>query len=153
MDVPKSSKETSRYKKKKFSEDRKSKRIEKKTKRKKSYKSREEKKKSKKTNACYRYGRVGHFAKDYKVKSKIKSRTLDEEIKDSFGKILLNASLENTSLDYTDNEENHSTEEDLRALHNENHISSKDKCLPCQQEQPREDEEDENILYNIISQF
>lgn len=82
IDIPRSAKEHYRHKKKKFSQGRKAKRIEKKYRRKRDYKTKKDFIKSTKTNARYRCGRVGHFAKDCKVKEKINSLMIDEEIKD-----------------------------------------------------------------------
>ncbi|KAM3303908.1 hypothetical protein P3S67_014939 [Capsicum chacoense] len=78
--IPKTSRE---YHKKKYSEEKKSKKkIEKKGKIKEDYKSNRTYRKIKKTNTCYRCGRFGPFAKNYKLKSKIKSLTIDDDIKD-----------------------------------------------------------------------
>uniref|UniRef100_A0A3Q7IE97 CCHC-type domain-containing protein n=1 Tax=Solanum lycopersicum TaxID=4081 RepID=A0A3Q7IE97_SOLLC len=94
-----------------------------------------------KSNACYKCGRIRHYARDCKVKDKIKSLNLDENIKDTLCKILLNLSSEGSSHDNSENEESH-TSEDLRALHNEDYIpSSEEECLPCQIGQPCEDKE------------
>ncbi|KAM3301385.1 hypothetical protein P3S67_015887 [Capsicum chacoense] len=152
IDIPKTSRESHKSKKK-YLEEKKSKRIEKKGKRKEDYKSKKAYRKAKKTNTCYRCGRFGHFAKDCKVKSKIKSLTIDDHIKDSLCKILLNSSPKNSSLDHSHNEENDSTDEDLRVLHQEDYMPSDDECITCQEGQPCTNKEEEDILYNIISQF
>ncbi|XP_016540944.2 uncharacterized protein LOC107841583 [Capsicum annuum] len=139
--------------KKKYSDEKKSKKIKKKGKRKEDYESKKAYRKAKKTNTCYRCGRFGHFAKDCKVKSKIKSLSIDDDTKDSLCKILLNSSLKNSSPDHIDNEENDSTNEDLRVLHKEDYMPSDDECIPCKEGQPCTKKEEEDILYNIISQF
>ena len=46
--------------------------------------------KNNKSNVCHKCGRVGHYAKDCKFKDKIKSLDLEDNIKDSLCKILLN---------------------------------------------------------------
>ncbi|XP_047266846.1 uncharacterized protein LOC107844225 [Capsicum annuum] len=150
IDIPKTSRESHKHKKK-FSEERKSKKIKNKGKRNEDYKSKKAYRKAKKTNTCYRCGRFGHFAKDCKVKSKIKSLTIDDDIKDSLCKILLNSSPKNSSPDHSDNEENDLTDEDLRVLQQEDYMSSDNECIPCQEGQPCTKKEKEDVLYNIIS--
>ncbi|KAM3320529.1 hypothetical protein P3S67_007730 [Capsicum chacoense] len=131
-DIPKTSRESHKSKKKYYGEKR-SKKIEKKEKGKEDYKSKKAYRKAKKANTCYQCGRFGHFAKDYKVKIKIKSLTIDDDIKDSLCMILLNSSTKNSSPDHSDNEENDSTDEDLRVLHQEDYMPSDDECILCQE--------------------
>ncbi|KAG5568028.1 hypothetical protein H5410_064956 [Solanum commersonii] len=47
--------------------------------------------KNNKSNAYHKCGRIGHYARDCKVKDKIKSLDLEDNIKDSLYKILLNS--------------------------------------------------------------
>ncbi|XP_047264336.1 uncharacterized protein LOC124896695 [Capsicum annuum] len=128
IDIPKSARESHKSKKK-YSGEKRSKRIDKKEKKKEDYKSKKAYRKAKKANTCYQCGRFGHFVKDCKVKSKIKSLTIDDDIKDSLCKILLNSSTKNFSPDHSDNEENDSTDEDLRVLHQEDYMPSDDECI------------------------
>ncbi|XP_009762347.2 uncharacterized protein LOC107782975 [Nicotiana tabacum] len=79
--------------------------------------------KSKNPQACYKYGRVGHYAKDCKIKDKIKELDLDDHIKDSLCKILLNSSPKI----YVTDEGSSSTSEDLRVLHEESYTSSSEE--------------------------
>ncbi|XP_047253627.1 uncharacterized protein LOC124887755 [Capsicum annuum] len=102
IDIPKTSRESHKSKKK-YPEEKKSKKIDKKGKIREDYKSKKAYRKANKTNTCYRCGRFGHFAKDCKIKSKIKSLTIDDNIKDSLCKILLNSSRDNSSPDHSDN--------------------------------------------------
>ncbi|TMW97705.1 hypothetical protein EJD97_005117, partial [Solanum chilense] len=107
-----------------------------------------------KSNACYKCERIGHYVRDCKVKDKIKSLNLDENIKDSLCKILLNSSSEGSRHDNSEDEESH-TSENLRVLHNEDYIpSSEEEWLPCQIGQPCEDkEQDTDEFYKLYSQF
>ncbi|XP_070010101.1 uncharacterized protein [Nicotiana sylvestris] len=68
--------------------------------------------KSKNPQACYKCGRVGHYAKYCKIKDKIKELDLDDHIKDSLCKILLNSSPEISDTDKGSS----STSEDLRVF-------------------------------------
>lgn len=56
--------------------------LEKRSQRKKAYKEKKGFIKSDKPNACYKCGRLDHYAKDCKVKENIKSLNIDENIKD-----------------------------------------------------------------------
>ncbi|XP_075099434.1 uncharacterized protein LOC142176212 [Nicotiana tabacum] len=67
---------------------------------------------SKNPQAYYKCGRISHFAKDCKIKDKIKDLDLNDNIKDSLYKILLNSSPEVSDTD----EEDFSTSKDLQVL-------------------------------------
>ncbi|KAH0765000.1 hypothetical protein KY285_000871 [Solanum tuberosum] len=66
---------------------------------------------------------------------------------------MLNYDSGKSDSDYSSQEES-STSEDLKALHQEDYMSSEDDCLPCQQglECDKEGEEEDD-LYKIYSQF
>ncbi|KAG5574008.1 hypothetical protein H5410_063774 [Solanum commersonii] len=72
----------------------------------------------------------GHYAKDCRVKEKIKNLDIDDNLKDSLYKIMLNSDSESgsaySSRDYS------LTSEDLKALQQEEYLISKDECSPCQ---------------------
>lgn len=89
---------------------------------------------------------------DCRVKDKIKNLNIDKEMKQSLCKILLNSSPKNLSLDQSDNEDS-STNEDLRVLQNEDYRTSKDEYLPCQTGQTCENKGEDDVFYNIYSQF
>ncbi|XP_070010100.1 uncharacterized protein [Nicotiana sylvestris] len=107
--------------------------------------------KSKNPHAYYKCGRVGHYAKDCKIKDKIKELDLDDQIKDSLCKILLNSSPEISDTD----EGSSSTSEDLRVLHEESYTSSYEEeqefCNKGQCSNHCCNTDDE--LFNIYSQF
>ncbi|TMW80500.1 hypothetical protein EJD97_019099, partial [Solanum chilense] len=87
------------------------------------------------------------------VKDKIKSLNLDDDIKDSLCKILVNSSPEESGPDNSGEEESH-TSEDLRVLHDENYISSPDgECMPCQLGETCEDKQNTDEFYKLYSQF
>ncbi|KAG5572776.1 hypothetical protein H5410_062542 [Solanum commersonii] len=46
-----------------------------------------------KSDTCHKYGRYGHYAKDCRVKEKIKNLDIDDNLKDSLYKIMLNLTL------------------------------------------------------------
>ncbi|XP_070041098.1 uncharacterized protein [Nicotiana tomentosiformis] len=117
-------KEPYRYKKKKKGSF--DKRFEQKEKRR---KARKEFIKSNEPDAFYKCGRVGHYARDCKVKDKIKNLDIDDSIKDSLYKILLNSSPDNT--DQESNYGDSSTDEDLRVLQEEEYIFQKMNVDPA----------------------
>ncbi|XP_060200414.1 uncharacterized protein LOC132628669 [Lycium barbarum] len=86
----------------------------------------------------YTYGKlIGHYYKDCKVKQKINSLNIDEELKDTLSKLLLNSELEDSGVD-PDTSENSTSNEDLKVLENESYISSdsNEECAPYQIRQP-----------------
>ena len=138
------------YKEKPYRHHKKKKRLDKRDKRKMDYK--EKKAFYKKSNACHKCGRIGHYARDCKVKDKIKSLDLEDNIKDSLYKILLDSSSENSSPNNSEGEESY-TSEDLKALHEEDYMSSPDEeCTSCQIGQPCDNKEQDEF-YQLYSQF
>ncbi|KAG5570709.1 hypothetical protein H5410_060475 [Solanum commersonii] len=104
-----------------------------------------------KSDTCHKCGRFDHYARDCKVKGKFRNLDIDENIKDSLCKILLNSESEETDAGYSSYEES-SSNEDLRALDKEDCMTSDSECLPCQQGQSC-DNKKEDDLYKIYSQF
>ncbi|KAH0776463.1 hypothetical protein KY290_007874 [Solanum tuberosum] len=105
----------------------------------------------KKSDTYHKCGRFGHYAKDCRVKEKIKCLDVDDNMKDSLYKIMLNSDSGRSESEDSSIEES-STSEDLKALQQEDYITSEDECSPCQQGlQCEKDEEDD--LYKIYSQF
>ncbi|PHT45086.1 hypothetical protein CQW23_14244 [Capsicum baccatum] len=86
-----------------------------------------------------------HYAKDCKVKNKNKNLNIDEEMKQSLCKILLNSSLENSNPDQSDEEEL-SADEGLRDLQNEDYMSSEDECLPYYIGQPCDNKDEDDFF-------
>uniref|UniRef100_A0A3Q7GPH6 Uncharacterized protein n=1 Tax=Solanum lycopersicum TaxID=4081 RepID=A0A3Q7GPH6_SOLLC len=77
------------------------------------------------------------------VKDKINSLDLEDNIKDYLYEILLNSSSENSSPNYSDGKES-STSEDLKALNEENYMSSsEEECRSCPNGQPYDKDRDE----------
>ncbi|KAG5591036.1 hypothetical protein H5410_041550 [Solanum commersonii] len=138
------------------SKDKKKKRIEKKDRRAESYKEKKRFYKSRqkfnKSDTFHKFGRFGHYAKDCRVKEKIKNLDIDDNIKDSLCKSLLNSDSGKSKTEYNSHEES-STREDLQALHQEDYMSSDDDCLHCQQGLTCDNKEEEDDLYKIYSQF
>ncbi|KAG5568005.1 hypothetical protein H5410_064980, partial [Solanum commersonii] len=91
----------------------------------------------------------GHYAKDCRVKEKIKNLDIDDNLKDSLYKIMLNFDSESGS--YSSREYS-STSEDLKALQQEEYLTSDDECSPCQQGMACE-KDDGDDLYKIYEQF
>ncbi|KAG5571216.1 hypothetical protein H5410_060982 [Solanum commersonii] len=102
---------------------------------------------------CHKCGRFGHYARDCKVKKKIKTLDIDDNIKESLCKIMLNSDSGTSETEYSSHKE-YSTSEDLKALHQEDYMPSDEDCLPCHQGLECEKEgEKEDDLYKIYSQF
>ncbi|KAH0632853.1 hypothetical protein KY284_035639 [Solanum tuberosum] len=160
FDIPKQKSKDKEYipkKKKKSSikdyEKWKKKRIEKKLRRAEEGKGDSSKRKKKycKSDTCHKCGRFGHYAKDCRVKEKIKSLDIEDNIKDSLYKIMLNSSSDKSESE--DDSNGSSTNEDLKALQQENFMTSEDECSPCQQGMACEKDDDEDDHYKIYDQF
>ncbi|KAG5572213.1 hypothetical protein H5410_061979 [Solanum commersonii] len=67
-----------------------------------------------------------------RVKEKIKSLDIEDNLKDSFYKIMLNSDSGKSDSEYSSQGES-STSEGLKALHQEDYMSSEEDFLPCQQ--------------------
>ncbi|KAG5579985.1 hypothetical protein H5410_050612 [Solanum commersonii] len=157
LDIPKaSSKDRKHSSKNKSSKKdykaRKKRRIEKKERRAESYKEKRRFNKSSdkfgKSDTCHRCGRFGHYAKGCNVRNKINHLNIEDNIKDSLCKILLNSESEETDAGYSSYGESSSNED--RALDQENCMISDSECLPCQQG-PSCDNKEGDDLYKIYS--
>ncbi|KAG5579249.1 hypothetical protein H5410_049876 [Solanum commersonii] len=104
-----------------------------------------------KSDTCHKCERYGHYAKDCRVKEKIKNLDIDDNLKDSLYKIMLNSDSESGSV-YSSREYS-STSEDLKALQQEEYLTSEDECSPCQQGMACENDDDRDDLYKIYEQF
>ncbi|XP_060180556.1 uncharacterized protein LOC132610258 [Lycium barbarum] len=158
MDIPQSSKNHHRHKKNhKDFQQWKENRSQKKARRKKTFKERKNFIKSKNPKACYKCGRIGHFYKNCRVKEKIKALNIDDDLRESLYKILLNSNLEpeDDSSKESDSSSNPSLDEDIRVLDEENYIStsSDDECQPCQIGQPCAKTKEDDEFYKLVSQF
>ncbi|KAG5619581.1 hypothetical protein H5410_004799, partial [Solanum commersonii] len=103
-------------------------------------------------DTCHKCRRFGHYAKDCRVKEKIKSLDIDDNMKDSLYKIMLNSDSERSESDNSSHKES-STSEDLKALQQEDYMTFEDECSPCQQGLACEKKGEEDDLYKIYSQF
>ncbi|KAG5585429.1 hypothetical protein H5410_045863, partial [Solanum commersonii] len=103
-----------------------------------------------KSDTCHKCGRYGQYAKDCRVKEKTKSLDIEDNLKDSLYKIMLNS--DSGSGTKYGSEAEASTSEDLKTLQQEDYLSSKDECSPCQQGMVCEKDEEDN-LYKIYEQF
>ncbi|XP_070039571.1 uncharacterized protein [Nicotiana tomentosiformis] len=127
IDIPKNKKESHRHKHESYKHKKNRgsfhKRLEGKNKKRDTYKHRKDFIKSNRPNAFYKCGIVGHYARDYKVKDKIKNLDIDDNIKDSLYKIHLNSSPDNSDQESSYGGDS-STDKDLRVLQEEEYISS-----------------------------
>ncbi|KAG5632439.1 hypothetical protein H5410_004156 [Solanum commersonii] len=102
-----------------------------------------------KSDTCHKCGRYGHYAKDCRVREKIKNLDIEDNLKYSLYKIMLNSDSE-SSTEYSSEESSRS--EDLKALQQEDYLTSEDECSPCQQGMACEKDEEDD-LYKIYEQF
>ncbi|KAH0678270.1 hypothetical protein KY284_019355 [Solanum tuberosum] len=151
MDTPHKKKKSSKRDYEKW----KKKRIEKKLRRAEEGKGDSSKRKKKyrqnynKSDTCHKCGRFGHYAKDCRIKEKIKNLDIEDNLKDSLYKIMLNS---DSGIEYSSSEES-STSEDLKALQQEDYMTSEEECSPCQQGMACEKDNEEDDLYKIYDQF
>ncbi|KAG5616239.1 hypothetical protein H5410_016063 [Solanum commersonii] len=87
---------------------------------------------------------------NHRVKEKIKSLDIEDNLKDSLYKIMLNSD-SGSRTEYSSEGES-STSEDLKALQQENYLTSEYECSPCQQGMACEKDEEDD-LYKIYDQF
>ncbi|KAG5567947.1 hypothetical protein H5410_065039 [Solanum commersonii] len=103
-----------------------------------------------KADTCHKCGRYGHYAKDCRVREKIKNLDIEDNLKDSLYKIMLNSD-SGTGTEYSSADKS-STSEDLKALQQKEYLTSEDECSPCQQGMVCEKDEEDD-LYKIYEQF
>ncbi|XP_060202141.1 uncharacterized protein LOC132630588 [Lycium barbarum] len=155
MDIPQSSKKLHRHKKKhKDFQQWKEKHSQKKARRKKTFKERKDFIKSKNPKACYKCGRVGHYYKNCEVKEKIKALNIDDDLRESLYKILLNSDSEqeDDSGKDSDSSPNLSSNEDIRVLGEESYHSTSldEKCQQCQIGKPCVKTKEGDEFYKLV---
>lgn len=97
---------------------------------------------------CRKCGKIGHKASKCWVKKKLNTLEIDDDLKETLSKLLLNSETEEEPL----------ITEGIEILENDSSYSDSEECEPCKSGQPCEnkdssDSEDGNNLYQIISQF
>uniref|UniRef100_A0A7N0SWM3 CCHC-type domain-containing protein n=1 Tax=Kalanchoe fedtschenkoi TaxID=63787 RepID=A0A7N0SWM3_KALFE len=100
---------------------------------------------------CYKCGRIGHYANKCRMKDKIKNLNLDEEIKDSLKKLLINSESETESSSDTETETDSSGNTEIRNLNETTDSEDNACCSTCEKPCLKQDSEDE--IYKLISQF
>ncbi|PIN17827.1 hypothetical protein CDL12_09511 [Handroanthus impetiginosus] len=100
-----------------------------------SNKKNKQKDKKKKERVCWRCGQIGHYANRCKVKKKIESLTINEGLKKSLCKILLNEEGEDIFVIYKGSNSEHESESDSDSYEESEHEShSKEEhgeCCEC----------------------
>uniref|UniRef100_A0A7N0VFA8 CCHC-type domain-containing protein n=1 Tax=Kalanchoe fedtschenkoi TaxID=63787 RepID=A0A7N0VFA8_KALFE len=100
---------------------------------------------------CYKCGRIGHYANKCRMKDKIKNLNLDEELKDSLKKLLINSESETESSNNSETETDSSGNTELGNLNETTESEDNACCSSCEKPCLKQDSEDE--IYKLISQF
>uniref|UniRef100_A0A7N0UIZ4 CCHC-type domain-containing protein n=1 Tax=Kalanchoe fedtschenkoi TaxID=63787 RepID=A0A7N0UIZ4_KALFE len=123
--IPKEHKKPYRKKKRKYSEEK----LVKKQRRK--VYNKMNNKKDKRQITCYKCGRIGHYANKCRMKDKIKNLNLDEELKDSLKKLLINSESETESSSNTETETDSSGNTEIGNLNETTDSEDNACCSAC----------------------
>uniref|UniRef100_A0A7N0RGK2 Peptidase A2 domain-containing protein n=1 Tax=Kalanchoe fedtschenkoi TaxID=63787 RepID=A0A7N0RGK2_KALFE len=98
-------------------------------------------------------GQIGHYANKCRMKDKIKNLNLDEELKDSLKKLLINSESETESSSNTETETDSSGSTNLGNLYETTDSEDNACCSSCDKTCLKQGNGSEDEIYKLISQF